>query len=131
MTGIVQLTPFIFTRDLSASCAFYDSLGFTPTLVQPDGGYAYCEGHGTALRILQIDPEADLGEQMIYIDVNEIDEFYETLRPVLDALPEGRVRAPFDQPYGQREFHVKDPDNCLLLYGSRIVRLADLDQGPT
>ena len=126
MTGIVQLTPFVFTRDLDTSVAFYNSLGFAPAFVGRDPGNAYCEGHGVALRILQISPEADLGEQMIYIDVNEIDDFYETLRPVLDALPEGRVRPPFDQPYGQREFHVKDPDRCLLLYGSTIVRASEL-----
>ena len=120
MTSIVQMTPFVFTRDLLASCQFYRSLGFVPGLIQPELGYAYCEGQGLALRILEVSPEAKIGEQMIYIDVNEIDQYFATLRPVLDALPEGRVRPPFDQDYGQREFHVKDPDNCLLLYGSRI-----------
>jgi hypothetical protein len=30
------------------------------------------------------------------------------------------VHAPFDQPYGMREFHVKDPDGCLLFFGERI-----------
>lgn len=126
MTGIVQITPFVFTRDITASCAFFDSIGFTPTHLMQDPGYAYCEGHGHALRLLQISPEAELGEQMIYLDVDEVDAFYKTLRPALDALPEGRVRPPFNQPYGQREFHVKDPDNCLLLFGSRIMRVADI-----
>jgi len=129
MTSIVQITPFVFTRELKSSCAFFESLGFTPTLVQPELGYAYCQGHGHALRLLEISPEAELGEQMIYLDVDEVDAFYETLRPVLDALPERRVRPPFDQSYGQREFHVKDPDNCLLLFGSRIMRLADIPGG--
>ncbi|QFT93514.1 Glyoxalase-like domain protein [Roseovarius sp. THAF9] len=126
MPGIVDITPFVFTRDLAASCEFFESLGFAPGLVQPDLGYAYCTGHGHALRVLQVSPEAEIGEQMIYLDVDDIDAFYDELRPVLDDMPEARVRPPFNQDYGQREFHVKDPDNCLLLFGSRIMRATDI-----
>ena len=55
---------------------------------------------------------------MIYLDMNEIDAFHDTLRPV----PEGRAGPPFDQSYGQRELHVSEPDNCLLLFGSEPQR---------
>ena len=52
-------------------------------------------------------------------DVDAIHELRELALPgnALETLPEDRVRAPFDQPYGMREFHVKDPDGCLLLFG--------------
>jgi hypothetical protein len=36
-------------------------------------------------------------------------------------LPDGRVRAPFDQPYGQREFHVLDEDGTLVFFGEAIA----------
>jgi len=35
----------------------------------------------------------------------------------LETLPEGRVRPPFTQACGMREFHVKDPDGFLLFFG--------------
>jgi len=38
-------------------------------------------------------------------------------------LPEGRVRAPFNQPYGQREFHVIDEDSLLLFFGEEFNRI--------
>ena len=45
---------------------------------------------------------------------------YETMQPELANLPEGRVRAPFDQAYGHREFHVADEDCTLILFGEAI-----------
>ncbi|MTI03536.1 hypothetical protein, partial [Roseibium sp. RKSG952] len=59
-------------------------------------------------------------EHSFYIDVEGIDELYEELRSGLDDLPEGRVRAPFDQPYLQREFHVLDEDGTLIFFGEDI-----------
>lgn len=53
----------------------------------------------------------------IYLWVRHVDQLYADLKPKLDTLAEGRVRAPFTQPYGMREFHVKDPDGCLLFFG--------------
>ena len=38
----------------------------------------------------------------------------------LDPLPKGRVRAPFNQDYGQREFHVIDEDCTLIFFGEAI-----------
>lgn len=125
MTGIVQITPFISTRDIDASCAVFESIAFTPTHTGDSPGNAYCQGHGRALHVLEISPEAELGEQMIYLDLGKVDPFYKSLRPALDVLPKGRVRAPFNQPYAKREFHAKDPENCLMLFGSRIMRVAD------
>ena len=51
--GIVQITPFIFARDISASAAFYQSIGFLPTHVNPDHKHACCEGPGHALHLLE------------------------------------------------------------------------------
>ena len=120
MSELRQITPFVFTHDLAASCDFYESLGLAPRVLQPELGYAYCTNGRVALRVLELGSDQEIAEQMIYIDVDDVDAVYAELKPVLDALPEGRARAPFNQDYGMREFHVKDPDNCLLLYGAAI-----------
>jgi hypothetical protein len=57
---------------------------------------------------------------MIYLDCDDVEPVYARLKPQLDLLPDGRVRPPFDQPYDMRKFHLKDPDNCLLLFGTDI-----------
>ncbi len=59
-------------------------------------------------------------DQSFYIDVDGIDELFESLHPGLANLPEGRVRPPFDQPYQQREFHVIDEDGTLVFFGQDI-----------
>ena len=59
-------------------------------------------------------------EQSFYIDVDGIDDLYAELAPGLADLPQGRVRAPFDQPYLQREFHVIDEDGTLIFFGEDI-----------
>ena len=54
------------------------------------------------------------------LDMDPYENKRDDLKSELDALPQGRVRPPFDQPYGMREFHVKDPDGCLLFFGQEI-----------
>ena len=119
MAELTQITPFVMTHDLDGALAFYDGvLGFSCTFRQEN--YAFLRRPGGALRIVEVEPDCIIGEQMIYLDCDDVDAVYQSLKPALDRLEAGRVRAPFDQPYAMREFHVKDPDNCLLLFGAEI-----------
>jgi len=119
MSKVIQITPFVFTRSLATSLAFYrKTLGFVCTF-QADQ-YAFIRKDTQGLRLIEVNADAECGEQMIYLDCDDVDGVYAALKPQLDTLPEGRVRAPFDQPYAQREFHVHDPDFCLLLFGTAI-----------
>ena len=120
---ITQVTPFVLCSDLEASIAFFiDRLGFACPFQAE--GYAFVRRDVGALRLLQADGGIDLTderrEQMCYFDVEDVDALWAELDPGLRDLPEGRVRAPFDQPYGQREFHVTDPDALLMLFGQAI-----------
>lgn len=120
MPNIRQTTPFIFTHDLKASCAFFEGLGFEPRVIMPDPGYAYCSTGHAAVRLLELKRDMEIAEQMVYVDVEDVDQLYDDLKPFLEGLPEGRARGPINQEYGQRELHVKDPDNCLLMFGHEI-----------
>ncbi|MEM7711155.1 MAG: hypothetical protein AAF264_10490 [Pseudomonadota bacterium] len=59
-------------------------------------------------------------EQMVYLDVPDVDALWARVGPALEALG-GRLRAPFDQPYGQREFHAIAPGGTLLLCGQDMT----------
>ena len=84
-------------------------------------GYAYIVRDDIALRLLQSPEGQAAGEQSCYICVDNLDALFEQMKPALDKLPKGRVRAPFDQPYGQREFHVIDEDSMLIFFGEPVA----------
>ena len=77
-----------------------------------------------AVRLVEVSGDVDLShperQGSFYIDVEGLDALYAALKPKLDVLPEGRVRAPFDQAYGQREFHVIDEDCTLVFFGEAM-----------
>ncbi len=120
-----QITPFVPCTSLVKQIAFYrDVLGFVVGY-QADN-YAFLRRDDIAIRLIEVDANIDLHqserEQSFYIDVDGIDELYEALRAKLDALPKGRVRAPFNQDYGQREFHVIDEDCTLIFFGEAVKK---------
>ncbi len=110
-------------RNIVATVDFYaDVLGFERRMVSEDKTFAIVVHGDAAVHFIQTgDAEAlraTANHISIYLWVQSIDALYEHYKPRLDALPPGRVRPPFDQPYGMREFHVKDPDGCLLFFGA-------------
>ena len=120
---LTQLTPFVPCTKLEDQIAFYrDTLGFTLGF-QADN-YAFLKRDAAAVRLVQVDSNVDLSaperQSSFYIDVQGIDALYASLEPALAKLPKGRVRAPFNQDYNQREFHVIDEDCTLVFFGEAI-----------
>ncbi|WP_375690641.1 bleomycin resistance protein [Pseudooceanicola sp. LIPI14-2-Ac024] len=119
-----QITPFVPCSDLSAQVAFYrDRLGFV--VGYRADGYAFLRRDAVAIRLIEVWAEDAPGlrdkEQSIYIDVEDVDALWAELAPRLADLPAGRVRAPFDQDYGQRELHVLDEDCTLIFFGAPVA----------
>lgn len=121
--SLKQITPFIPCSDLGRQIAFYsDVLGFEVGFEADN--YAFLRREAVAVRLIEVEAEADLStkETSLYIDVSGIDALFADMKAALSALPEGRVRAPFDQDYGQREFHVLDEDCTLIFFGEALPR---------
>ncbi len=109
-------------RDIRASIAFYnDVLGWEIRDLSPSEDFCIVIGGSAAFCLIATTDEdalkATASNISAYIWVKGVDELYWSLKPQLDSLPEGRVRPPFTQDYGMREFHVKDPDGFLMLFG--------------
>ena len=120
---LTQITPFVPVGDMDRALEFFcGTLGFK--LGFRAEGYAFIKRDKAALRLLDAPPGTDMHDpkrqQSCYIDVQGIDELYAELKPELDKLPTGRVRPPFNQDYGQREFHVTDEDALLVFFGEGI-----------
>ncbi len=111
--------------DMAQTLEFYEqTLGFEKRFVSDDASFAMMLHGEAALHFIKAaDDEALKATRTnisIYLWSKQLDELYTSLEAKLSVLPEGRVRAPFDQTYGMREFHVKDPDGCLLIFGETI-----------
>lgn len=118
-----QITPFVPCSDLDRQISFYrDMLGFEVGF-QADN-YAFLRRDDIAVRLIGVDDGVDLAhperQQSFYIDVHDVDALYADLATELATLPSGRVRAPFNQDYGQREFHVIDEDCTLIFFGEAV-----------
>ncbi len=116
--GAAQLVP---VSDLGASVAFYrDRLGFAEVIRSPEHAFVTVRREGMMIGLQGAMDAAAVrvtGEMMAaQVWVADLAALWEEVGPRLADLPEGRVRAPFRQPYGVREFHVKDPDGFLMLF---------------
>jgi catechol 2,3-dioxygenase-like lactoylglutathione lyase family enzyme len=122
--NLKQITPFVPCTSLERQLAFYrDVLGFSVGFQAE--GYAFVSRDAVAVRLVEVSDDVDLKhperQGSFYIDVEGIDAVFQTMKPALDQLPDGRVRSPFDQPYNQREFHVSDEDCTLIYFGEAIA----------
>ena len=123
---LTQVTPFVPCTSLEQQLVFYrDVLGFEVGSLA-EGIYAFLRRDDAAVRLVQVDEKVDLHhperQTSFYVDVQKIDAVWEEMQPRLSVLPKGRVRAPFDQDYGQREFHVADEDCTLIYFGEAFSR---------
>ncbi len=124
MAKLTDITPLFPVQDMEDAKAFFCGvLGFE-CRAEMDG-YAYLARDAVAIRLLNADPAADMTDEArqlsFYIDVEDVDGLYASLSDNLAGLPEGHVRAPFDQDYGQREFHVIYK-NLLIFFGAATVK---------
>lgn len=113
-------------RDVVASIGFYvDVLGFEKTFLAPDGTIGMVRLGPAAIQLQACDDAATLAVTAnniaTYIELRNLDAFFDARRDALEALPEGRFRPPFAQAYGMREMHVKDPDGFLMFFGEDMA----------
>ena len=114
-------SPNIPVRDLTETLRFYtEILGFQQVIDNPDYKYALVKRDAALIALFQTNDEALLrltGTQFqAQIWIDNVDAMWDELKSGLLSLPVGRVRAPFNQPYGTRELHVKCPDGFLMLF---------------
>jgi catechol 2,3-dioxygenase-like lactoylglutathione lyase family enzyme len=127
-TTVKRISPMIPVADLKATVAFFrDVLGFEPVLQVET--YAVVERDGQSVHFM---PAAD--DETLKA-VRQHMEFYVEVRGIrrLWAHVEqfkGRyqIRDLFERDYGMTEFHIKDPDGCLVFVGEPT---ALVDANPT
>ena len=134
MGELHQITPFLHVPDLAKALHLLtEILDFEVKFRVPD--YAYLEWECTALRLLEERgrklPGPGEPRMTVYLDVPDLDALWARLRPGLATLPTEDVMPPRNQPWNQREFHVRLPDGHWLAFGMASPEGAVVDQGPS
>lgn len=123
---IAYAATIVPVRNVAATIAFYrETLEFEESAIAEDASFGIVKHGPAAVQLVHCDNEDVLkvtGKNIsIYLSVKGVQALHERLKEKLIKLPEDRYRPLFDQPYGMREFHVKDPDGCLLFFGEEIA----------
>jgi predicted enzyme related to lactoylglutathione lyase len=110
------------TSNMEETILFYqDVLGFTPTMKSP--AYAIVERDGQTIHFQKAESEEVMkcvrGHTEIYIEVSGIDGLWEHVKTFKSRY---RIRDLFDRDYGMTEFHIEDPNGCLVFVGESTSR---------
>jgi hypothetical protein len=91
-----EINPIIPVADVIKSAEFFECvLGFSSLL--KESHIAIVKRDSVGLRLIRAG--GDAGELSCCIEVDGVDGLYQDLKVELDKLPEGRVRALFNQEY--------------------------------
>ena len=118
-----RISPMLATDNMENTISFYQSvLGFSPTLKSPV--YSIVERDGQAIHFQKAASEAVMKcmreHTEIYIEVSGIRDLWEQVKIYKDRY---RIRDLFDQEYGMTEFHIADPNGCLVFVGEPTSKL--------
>ena len=116
-TTAKRISPMLAVADMEETVAFYQNvLGFSPTMKSPD--YSIVERDGQTIHFMKAESEEVLkcvrGHTEIYIEVVGIRALWEHVKTFKDRY---RIRDLFAREYGMTEFHIGDPNECLVFVG--------------
>jgi len=116
--------------DMAETIAFYQSvLGFNPTLKSPE--YSIVERDGQTIHFMKAASEEVMrcvrGHTEIYIEVRGIHRLWEHVKTFKDRC---KIRDLFDREYGMTEFHIEDPNGCLVFVGEETRPGTNADESP-
>lgn len=117
---VKRISPMLVVADMETTLNFYVKvLGFEILLRSP--AYSIVSRDGATIHFMKAANEAVMkavrGHTDIYIEVADIAPLWEQ---VSRFRKDYRIRDLFDRNYGMREFHISDPNDCLVFVGQKI-----------
>lgn len=112
-----KISPMLAVADMEDTIVFYKSvLGFTPVLNSQE--YSIVERDGLTIHFMKAASEEVMrcvrGHTEIYIEVCGIRSMWEHVKTFKDRY---KIRDLFEREYGMTEFHIEDPNQCLVFVG--------------
>lgn len=119
-TRVKRISPMLAVADMDETLAFYTTvLGFTVTMKSPE--YSIVDRDGGTIHFMKAADASVMaavrGHTEIYIEVDDIRAMYEHAKTckVPGRMTELKVRD-----YGMTEFHIDDPNDCLVFVGQEM-----------
>ena len=117
---IERISPMLAVASMQESISFYtDILEFSAQMTTPD--YSIVARDGSTIHLMKgaDDHVIDCvrGHTQIYIEVSDIECLWDGVKAYKGRY---QIRDLFDQSYGMREFHIEDPNGCLVFIGQAI-----------
>jgi len=117
MTSVKKISPMLAVADMQQSIAFYrDVLGFGVEMESAD--YSIVVRDGATIHLARAASDEVMacvrGHAEIYIEVDDLSEMWAAVEPLKDRF---KIRGLIEQPYGMTEFHIGDPNDCLVFVG--------------
>jgi len=112
-----KISPMLAVADMEQTSTFYqDVLGFTAMMKSSE--YSIVERDGQTIHFMKAASEEVMkcvrGHTEIYIEVSGIGSLWEHVKTFKDRYS---IRDLFDRDYGMTEFHIEDPNGCLIFVG--------------
>ena len=112
-----KISPMLAVANMEDTIAFYESvLGFAP--IRSSQEYSIVERDGQTIHFMMAASEEVLkcvrGHTEIYLEVVGIRALWEHVKTFKDRH---KIRDLFDRDYGMTEFHIGDPNECLVFVG--------------
>ena|ERR1700722_11505946 len=117
-----KISPMLAVANMEETLAFYrDILGFSAALQSPE--YSIVERDGQTIHFMKAASQEVLdcvrGHTEIYIEVGGIRALWEHVRAYSNKH---KIRDLFERDYGMTEFHIEDPNGCLIFVGEPTSR---------
>lgn len=112
-----RISPMLAVQNMDETIAFYQNvLGFKPTMKSDE--YSIVERDGQTIHFMKAASEEVMkcvrGHAEIYIEVSGIHALWEHVKAFKDRY---KIRDLFEREYGMTEFHISDPNECLVFVG--------------
>jgi catechol 2,3-dioxygenase-like lactoylglutathione lyase family enzyme len=111
---VKRISPMLAVADMDDTLDFYTAvLGFTVAMKSPE--YSIVDRNGSTIHFMKAASDSVMkavrGHTEIYIEVDSIDSLWRHVETFKDKY---KIRDLFDQSYGMTEFHIGDPNDCLV-----------------
>jgi len=112
-----KVSPMLAVADMQQTLTFYQELlGFTVRMDSSE--YSIVERDGQTIHFMKAASEHVMdcvrGHTEIYIEVSGIRPLWEHVKAFKDRY---KIRDLFERDYGMTEFHIEDPNGCLVFVG--------------
>jgi catechol 2,3-dioxygenase-like lactoylglutathione lyase family enzyme len=117
-----KISPMLAVADMEKTLDFYrEVLGFNARMKSSE--YSIVERDGQTIHFMKAASQHVMdcvrGHTEIYIEVSGIRPLWDHAKTFTDRY---KIRELFEREYGMTEFHIEDPNGCLIFVGEPTAR---------